>query len=165
MPQRLLRPAVEHIKSPITLRAMALFFAVLFLAYTVISDYQQRQASAERYKAIVQYTEESRSALISAKQQSEQFEASIKNTTALLVFMDEMAKSIHEVSEILRDQQKEHEVMLVGITVPKASKPKKPVAKKKRSSTLKQCFRFEPRKKRIGDTEITIHEGVAIPCD
>jgi hypothetical protein len=165
MPQRIIRPVVEHVKSPITLRMIAVFFALMFFVYIVITDYQQRQASAERYKAIVQYTEESRSALVSAKQQSEQFEASLKNTTALLVFMDEMAKSIHEVSEILRSQQKEHAVMINGARNKSPARTTRTPTRKKKVSSLKKCFRFEPKTKRIGDTEVIIHEGVSIPCD
>jgi hypothetical protein len=165
MPQRIIRPVVEHVKSPITLRMIALFFALMFFVYIVINDYQQRQASAERYKAIVQYTEESRAALISAKQQTEHFEASLKNTTALLVFMDEMAKSIHEVSEILRSQQKEHEVLINGTRAKPLSTTKAAPARKKKAQSLKKCFRFVPKTKRIGETEVIIHEGVAIPCD
>lgn len=143
------------------MRALAMFLAVIFLIYTFAHDYQQRQASLERYQAIAQYTEESRAALQAAKQQSEQFEASLKNTTALLVFMEEMAKGMKEVSEILRNQQREHQVIMNG-TAPK----KRPVTeKKKRTPTLRKCFEFRERKKRVGNNEITIHEGIDIPCE
>jgi glutamate/tyrosine decarboxylase-like PLP-dependent enzyme len=143
------------------MRAVALFLALLFLIYTFASDYQQKQASRERYQAIAQYTEESRAALEAAKHQNAVFETSLKNTSALLVFMDEMTKSMREVSEILRSQQREHQVMLNG--KPQAKKPYR--VKKKRKPRLPTCYDFVPRKKRIGSNEVTVHEAVPTPCE
>src|SRR5690348_7466423 len=115
MPKRLIKPAWQHIKSPVTVRGVLLFIAVIFLVYTVITDFEQRQASYERYRAIVQYTEESRAALEATKDQNENFEQSLKNTTALLQYMEQMTKSMQAVADILRanriEAQREHELI------------------------------------------------------
>lgn len=161
---KIIQPVIDHVRSPITMRAIALFLALMFLTYTVISDYQQRQASFERYKAIVQYTEESRAALVAAKQQNDNFEASLKNSTATLVFMQEMAKSMQDVTGILQKHHHDHALLLNGRSANGRS-AEKPKAEKKKKPRVRKCFEFIPKKKRIGANEITIYEGTDIPCD
>ena len=159
MRRRLIQPAIEHIRSPITLRAVALFFAIVFLAYTVTHDYQQRQLSDARYQETLLNTEAAKIYNESAKEQAHINEQNLRNTQAILAFMTAM-------TDILKANQKEHEILLNDHSARASPPPKKksPPAKKKRTS-LRQCFQFVPKKKRIGDTEITIHEGVDIPCE
>jgi len=159
MPQRIIKPAYEYVKSPITLRAIALFIGIFALAYMLISDFHQRQIIAQRDQETMQFNEEARIALQAAKQQAANFEVTTKNSAATLIFMQEMSKSMNEVTQILRSQQKEHEVMMKP---GKVSIPAKSVKKKTR---LRKCFEFVPKKKRIGSNEVTIYEGVVTPCE
>jgi hypothetical protein len=162
VPQRLIKPQWwwQNIKSPVTFKGMMLFLAIVFLAYTVISDQQQRQASFERYKAIAQYTEESKVAIESAKLQSQNFEQSLKNTTALLQYMDQITRSMHEVAEILKinreEAAKEHKIIL------RQGSP----GTRRKSKTFMQsdCWQLKPRTQQIGNNTVTVQEFVRMPC-
>lgn len=158
MPKRILIPAWQHVKSPVTVRSVLLFIALVFFGYTVVSDQQQRQASFERYKAIAQYTEESKAALESARLQSQNFEQSLKNTTAMLQYMEQITKSMQEVAEILKSNReeaaKEHSAILQGTR-----------KRGKRITKLQSdCWQLKPRTQLIGNNAVIVQEFVKVPC-
>lgn len=163
MPQRIIKPVYQHVKSPITLRAVFLFLGMFVLGYMLISDYHYRQVIAQRDQETVQFNEEAARYLEGAKQQAANFEVTTKNSAATLVFMEEMSKSIKEVTEILKSQQQEHQIMMRPGKVVSTDYSAKPVKKKR--VPMRKCFEFVPRKKRIGSNEVTIYEGVATPCE
>lgn len=148
MPQRILKPAWENFKSPITLKSLLLFLVAGFIAYTVITDYQQRQASFDRYKAIAQYTEESRSALEAAKQQNEALDVSLKATS-------ESLKEITDLLVINRAAQfTEHEMIM----------NQRVARRRTRRSKLTECYELRPIEKTFGATTVVIQMYVKVQC-
>lgn len=147
------------------MRAIALFFALVFLAYTVISDYQQRRASFERYKAIAQYTEESRAAIENANRQQQTFEQSLKNTTALLQYMDQMTESMRQITDILRVQAEDHKALIEAerrrLTPPPAVKTKR----QRRDKVRTDCWQLVPQVKQFGrNANVTEQKFERVPC-
>ena len=126
MPKRILVPAWKGMTSPVTLKSVLLFLALVFIGYTLISDYNQRQASFERYKAIAQYTEDSRVAIEAANQTNEIAAKSTEITAGLLYQMGVLNESMRDIAEILRinraAQKTEHEMMMRSA---RTSAPKK----------------------------------------
>lgn len=132
-----------------------LFLAIGFIAYTVIQDQQQRQASFERFKAIAQYTEESRAALEGAKRQAQVADEANQNALAVLVYMDELNRSMKTIAELLqinRERQRaEHAAIMTR-------------AKSQSARSPQTCYELRPVTKKFGTAEVTVNEYVKIPC-
>jgi gamma-glutamylcysteine synthetase len=162
MPQRLIKPQWwwQKISSPITLKSFLLFLAIIFIGYTVVRDENQRRASFERYKAISQYTEESRVALESVKQQNEIAKQAQENTVKIISFMDELNQGMRDVAEILRINREaqyiEHEQILRRARPPQRSK--------KKVSQQGPCYEWRPVEKKFGDTSVMTRIYTEIPC-
>lgn len=169
MPKRLIEPAWRTIKAPITLKSLLLFLVTGFIGYTVVTDYQQRQASFERYKAIARYTEESRAALDSAQSLTNAYEQSAQNTVAMLAYMKALNRSMGDVAEILRRdreiQAAEHEKILrssgaaASAASSRRSRPRRP-----RPSPEPRCYRLQTRQQKHGDTTLFVKEYVEVKC-
>jgi hypothetical protein len=165
MPQRILKPAWEGIKSPITLKSLLLFLAVGFILYTVIRDNQQRQAATERYRTIAQYTEESRAALESAKQQTTAFEQSLRNTEETLKFMTDLRSSMHDVAELLKinrqAQAAEHRALYNGNYKVGTSRV---ITRRSRRRPLQPCYELRPIEKKYGGASVVVNTLIETKC-
>ncbi len=163
MPQRILKPAWEGIKSPITVKSLLLFLAVAFIAYTVVRDSQQRQASFERYKTIAQYTEESRVALEAAKQQNMAFEQSLRNTEETLRFMTDMTRSMQDIAETLKLNRASNAAEHRDIY---NVRPQQRVSEqtRKRPRGLQPCYELRPIEKKYGNSSVVVNTLIETKC-
>lgn len=165
MPKRLIEPAWRTIKAPITLKSLLLFLVTGFIVYTVLTDYQQRQASFERYKAIARYTEESRAALDSAQSLTAAYEQSAQNTVAMLEYMKALNRSMSDVADILRrdrqEQSSEHDKILRSSGAAASSRTR---SQRPSRSPQARCYELQLRQRKYGDTTLVVREYVEVKC-
>lgn len=134
------------------MRAIALFLALTFVLYTVVTDYQSRQISSGHHQAISQDVEASRVAIVSAERQFEVYEQATKNTTVLLDYINKTTTGMKEVSEILKVERIERQ---------------KPARVPRRPRTVRQpkgCYEIKERTESHGNTSVVIRDLVNTKC-
>lgn len=163
MPQRILKPAWEGIKSPITLKGLLLFLAVAFIAYTVVKDEQARQASEARFKILAKYTEESQVAIEGAKQNNEITKQNLEQTKETLKLMGEIRSSISDVAEILKLNRvanaSEHRALYNVIPERRVSE-----VSRTRGRLKEPCYELRPIEKKYGNSSVIVNTLIETKC-
>lgn len=161
MPQRILKPAWEGIKSPITLKSLLLFLAVGFIAYTVIRDERYIRASIEADRVAARHTEETRFALEDAKQYNEATDQNLRYTQEQLKVFVDVRNSMHNIAELLKinreAQAAEHRAIYNDNRKPRTTR-------RGGSRSLQPCYELRPVEKKYGNSSVVVNTLIETKC-
>lgn len=145
MPQRLAKPIIRHVTSPVTMRSIALFVSILFITYVVVNDQLQRASRAEREATIDRNVQETRATLEVAKEQNQQFEQALATTRDMLGYLNEITHGMRtSTAKTVTDER---------------------TSKKKRRVTVSPiCYELRPTTQMIGNNAVVTNEYKRVKC-
>lgn len=160
MPKRIIEPFVEHVRSPITARALLLISLLGFIVYSVIHDFQQAKLSDRRHAEITSNQEEARVTRVELKEQGIVTTQALDRLDATVSRMDEMTKGIKDVAEILKSErtlrQQEHAQIQNAL--------KSQARANRQTGRLRSgCYELRRRIERTGVAEVVIFDFVKKP--
>ena len=163
MPKRVLVPAWNYAKSPITVKALIGFILFGLLGYIIVHDYMESQESLKRFNAITASTTETKAILDRTHQLQTINERQLESTDKILQQITETKDGVKAMSEILKENNRVLRQPGNSILNPAPPQRKRPPAKRKIRSG-KNCYTVETREKKIGNTSVYNDVLIPTPC-
>lgn len=158
MVQRIIKPMLEHARSPITARAVALFLLCSLITYILIHDYLEDRRSDRRHDEITQNQEEARVSRKVLKEQAIITTEAIDRLDATLTRFEALNQNIKDVANILRAErtmrQEEHAAIQSALKLH---------ATRTRTAPSLDCYEMRRQVKKMGAADVVIVDLVRKP--